>query len=88
MALFHHYLLLAFRCSGPLFLVVPINKGPEIKSNSTANVSQIELLNKVIPARRLGTPKHRLLETTVCKSGFFCEVYHFHDFISPILLKY
>jgi hypothetical protein len=88
MALFHHYLLLAFRCSGPLFLVVPINKGPEIKSNSTANVSQIELLNEVIPARRLGTPKHRLLETTVCKSGFFVKFIIFIILFLTILLKY
>jgi hypothetical protein len=78
---------LHFVVAGPLFLVVPINKGPEIKSNSTANISQIELLNKVIPARRLGTPKHRLLETTVCKSGLFCEVYHFHDFIFTYFIK-
>jgi hypothetical protein len=79
---------LHFVVAGPLFLVVPINKGPEIKSNCTANISQIELLNKVIPARRLGTPKHRLLETTVCKSGFFAKFIIFMILFSPILLKY
>ncbi|MDB5061603.1 MAG: hypothetical protein JWP67_1446 [Mucilaginibacter sp.] len=88
MALFHHYLLLAFRCSGPLFLVVPINKGPEIKSNSTANISQIELLNKVI-RQDVWVPQNIACSKRRCaKVAFFAKFIIFMILFSPILLKY